>query len=179
MQTSTLVKSAALGIALSASASVWATECSDITWKSEILEEYAQINEACHGIVEKNGREYVKLEAKVLRSVGNRVHLKFKHTDGSYGETYETPELPKDFRVDVEGRKRSIHSLPRDYEVNIFMPTDRFVIFPSMEQPEVQEIAADDSRMTMLPSTASHLPLIALLGSIFCVLGLALRRLRG
>jgi LPXTG-motif cell wall-anchored protein len=179
MKTSTLIKTTVLGVAIAASSSAMAKECSEVSWKPGVLSAYPQIAEACQGIHERNGKEYVELHAKFVRSVGDQVRIKFEHQDGDYGETFQTKNLPKDFKIDLEGRERSIHDLNRDSTMQVFIPTDRFALVADLDDSdELDRAAMASTSYTELPSTGSSLPLIALLGSLACSLGLALTVMR-
>ncbi|MCP8900524.1 hypothetical protein [Gilvimarinus xylanilyticus] len=179
MKLSTCVKTSVLGVALVASSSVMAKECSDIQWKDSVLNEYPNIAQACQGVVEMNGREYVELDAKYVRSAGDQARLQFKHQDGSYGDTYQTKNLPEDFQINIDGRQRSIHALTRGSTLELFIPTDRFALVASVdEMPMEQEMMEEEPAYTALPSTASNVTLYALLGSLACSLALGLTVLR-
>ncbi len=179
MKISTCIKTASLGVALVASSAAMAKECSEIEWKAAVLNEYPQIGDACMGIVEMNGREYVELDAKYIRSAGDQVRLQFKHQDGSYGDTYQTKNLPPNFKIDIDGREHSIHTLTRDSTLELFIPTDRFAIVASVDDmPKEPEAVEEEVAYTALPSTASNVTLYALLGSLACSLALGLTILR-
>ncbi|WP_157471594.1 hypothetical protein [Gilvimarinus agarilyticus] len=178
MKTSTIIKTTVLGVAIAASSSAMAKECSEVNWKPGILAEYPEIAQACQGIHERNGKEYVELDAKFVRSVGDQVRIKFLHQDGEYGETIQTKNLPRDFKIDLDGRERSIHDLTRDSTMQVFIPTDRFALVADIDDSEELEALEEPVAYTALPSTASSLPLMALLGSLACSLGLTLTAIR-
>jgi hypothetical protein len=180
MATSLLLKSAVAGAALMASSSLWAVECSEVIWSESVLAQYPNISDLCQGVVEQNGKQYVELQGKFVRMTDNKARIKFKHSDGSYGKTFESKELPDDYKITVEGKEVLLHRVQRDTQLTIYMPPDRFTL--------ISDLAAVDTSVDMveevpaeMPKTASWTPLLGLLGALGCVLGLlmtSLRRLR-
>lgn len=177
MKISTCLTVTAFATAMATSATALAKDCSEVTWKEAVISEYPQIADACQGVVEFNGKEYVELDAKYVRSAGDQVRIRFMHQDGDYGPTYETKNLPKNFQIEIDGRQRSIHTLTRDSTMQLFVPTDRFAIVAKvddMPSEQDQMMVADASSYQSLPSTASNTSLLGLLGALACSLALAL-----
>lgn len=174
MKLNNCVKTAAIGVVLVTSSQALAKECSEIEWKQAVLNEYPQIAEACQGIFEMNGREYVELDAKYVRSAGDQVRLQFLHQDGSYGETYQTKNLPKHFKIDLDGKERSIHQLTRDSTLQLFIPTDRFTIVSSKNDMPY-EMPEEEVAYTALPKTASNTSVYGLLGALALVFAMGIR----
>ena len=167
-----------LSVAFISAAPVSAKECSDIEWSMSVLEEYAQIADACQGIVEVNGKEYAELEAKFVRSVGDQVRIKFKQNDGTWGPTYQTRNLNKDFQVTMDGERLNVHKLQRDSIMELHVPTDRFFVMGSFDDTADQYAMVDNYDYDMLPSTASSLGLMLLLAMGAFVAAFSVRKLR-
>ncbi|MDF3013844.1 MAG: hypothetical protein K0Q78_2048 [Cellvibrio sp.] len=179
MATSSLLKSAVVGAALMASSSLWAVECSEVVWSSSVLAQYPNISDLCQGVVERDGKQYVEVQGKFVRMHDNKARIKFKHADGSYGKTFESKELPNDYKITVNGKEVLLHRVQRDTQLTIYLPPDRFTL--------ISDLAVADTSLDMvevppeMPSTASWTPLLGLLGALGCGLGLvmtSLRRLR-
>jgi hypothetical protein len=180
MATSTLLKSAVVGAALMASSSLWAVECSEVIWAPSVLAQYPNISDLCQGVVERDGKQYVEVQGKFVRMHDNKARIKFKHADGSYGKTFESKELPNDYKIMVNDKEVLLHRVQRDTQLTIYMPPDRFTL--------IHDLAAADTSVDMveevpaeMPKTASWTPLLGLLGALGCGLGLlmtSLRRLR-
>jgi len=179
MATSSLLKSAVVGAALMASSSLWAVECSEVIWAPSVLAQYPNISDLCQGVVERDGKQYVEVQGKFVRMHNNKARIKFKHADGSYGKTFESKELPNDYKIMVNDKEVLLHRVQRDTQLTIYMPPDRFTL--------IHDLAVADTSLDMvevppeMPSTASWTPLLGLLGALGCGLGLLLtgfRRLR-
>lgn len=179
MATSSLLKSAVVGAALMASSSLWAVECSEVIWAPSVLAQYPNISDLCQGVVERDGKQYVEVQGKFVRMTDNKARIKFKHADGSYGKTFETKELPNDYKITVNGKEVLLHRVQRDTQLTIYLPPDRFTL--------ISDLAVADTSLDLvevppeMPKTASWTPLLGLLGALGCGLGLlmtGLRRLR-
>jgi hypothetical protein len=127
-----------------------------------------------------DGRTLYKYSATVVSARGNRLTVRYPH-----GTTY-TYDVSPEFRVEIDGRKLRVRELQRgdtltayvtahetaDHEIVYYEPTTQSVV-----ETDTPEPIADT-----LPTTASPLPLIGLLGALGVSLGglgLALRRRLG
>ena len=179
MATSSLLKSAVVGATLMASSSLWAVECSEVVWSQSVLAQYPNVSDLCQRVVEKDGKQYVEVHGKFVRVSDGKARIKFKHSDGSYGKTFESKDLPDDFKVLVSGKEVPLHRVQRDTELTIYLPPDRFTLISDLavasNSLDVEEVPP------AMPKTASWTPLLGLLGGLGCGLGLlmtGLRRLR-
>lgn len=180
MATSSLLKSAVVGATLMASSSLWAVECSEVVWSQSILAQYPNVSELCQGVVEKDGKQYVEVHGKFVRMTDDKARIKFKHADGSYGKTFETKELPDDYKITIDGKEVLLHRVQRDTQLTIYLPPDRFTLISDLAAVDSSLDIADEVPAEM-PKTASWTPLLGLLGALGCGLGLlmtGLRRLR-
>ena len=149
--------------------------CDSVTWSAEALATYPTIASACQGVLERNGKRYVKFEAKVksVKDQGQRLVMNFK--DG--GEMTLTP--PPETVLSVNGKKTPISSLSRGDELRFYVAEDRFAAqFPEVETASAQYVIVpivlrDNSQeqLASLPHTAGPLPLLALLGTLSLGLG--------
>lgn len=179
MATSLLLKSAVVGVGLMASSSLWAVECSEVVWEPSVLSQYPNIGDLCQAVVERDGKQYVEVQGKFVRMHDGKARIKFKHSDGSYGKTFESKELPDDYKITVNGKPTLLHRVQRDTQLTVYLPPDRFEL--------ISDLTAASNSYAMveappeMPKTASWTPLLGLLGALGCGLGLlmtGLRRLR-
>mgnify|MGYP001813601551 FL=1 len=117
------------------------------------------------------GREIHVYDATVLRAAGNRLTVRFTH-----GETY-TYDVPSDFRFKIDGRNVRTRDLNRGDTVTAYVTVHETAhhaihhVDESGPAPVVISTATPEPVADMLPSTASPLPLIGLLGALFTALG--------
>lgn len=168
--------------------------CSDITWQSSVLQRYPRIADACQGVVQYDGRYFVKFNGTVRSVSGNGSRLVMRF-DGLNEDTELNP--PENARLFIAGRSTPFRDLTRGQELTIHVPADQFVAFFGEEpRPEVQVVAVQfvpvqETRVASaagqpsrtLPSTAGVLPLLAVAGAGLLAIGGALvpfaRRRRG
>lgn len=157
--------------------------CDDIDFVGEIGERFPNANEACLEIVERNGEQFAHYNAEIQRVSGNNVKVKFNLPDGSKTQTFAF-DMPADARVEVQGRKYRYRDLGRGSDIDIYVPPDRwevhiphdedFATSSAVAVATPMAVADDDmgeETVAMLPSTASPLPLIGLLGALFTGMG--------
>ncbi len=78
----TLILFFGMGFTVSASAQEYS--CSDLTWSAERLAKNANIANVCLEVVERNGEQYAKLHAKIVRQGVNSTVVQYQHPDGSW-----------------------------------------------------------------------------------------------
>ena len=176
------------GLGLCANVSAADLTCGDITFTPEAFETYEFVDQACLEMVERNGGVYAKFTARVVAQTGSSTHLRFRHADGELGPSNRY-NPGKDFQTGVEGKTVEISDIMVRSEFNMYIPAAYWSV-PSAEVAEVMEEPAapppppppppapapePEPEPEMLPTTASSLPLLALFGSLFLVLGGALR----
>ncbi len=132
---------------------------------------------ACQSVVKIDGTLYATTKA-VVRSAGSKsVRLYIPATD----RTIEV-NPQSDLRVNVDGRKMRPRDLERGQEITIHVAVDSVaepVPMQTVAMDVVPEAASDTpvveqmpvTELAALPTTASPLPLIGLIG--LCLLGLA------
>ncbi len=177
MKLSSMLRSTAVGVALLSSSSLWASECSDVVWSADTLAKYPNIGSVCKSVVEKDGKQYVEADAKFISIRNGKAHLKFKHSDGSYGDTFETRTIPDDFRIMLDGKSTSIHRIPRDAMLTMYVPVDRFGMVPDLNNT-ASVVDLDEAAEPEMPHTASAIPLLGALGAFACMMGLVLTGVR-
>jgi hypothetical protein len=164
----------AVGMALSVSASqLMAAEkvestsvtCSDLNWSEEVLAINPDVAAFCQTVYEKDGKLYAKTSVEVVRVRGSNMTFRPIHLDGTRGDS-RSVTLASDWRANIGGRDYRASDLSRGQELNVYLPEDRFAL--SIE--EITEPVAIEEA-TVMPTTASPLFLIGLVGSGFLALG--------
>ena len=175
-----LIALAGMGI----SANVSALECSDVTFTPEAYAAYEFVDKACLEMVDRDGGTYAKMTAKVVAQTGSGTHLRFRHADGDLGPSHKS-NMPENFEVHLQGQAIKVKDLAVRQDINIYVGIEYWA------EPVVEVAAAappppppppppapepePEPEPEVLPTTASSLPLLALFGSLFLVLGSALR----
>ena len=177
MATSTLIKSAVMGFALTASSSLWAVECSEVVWDSSVLSQYPNIGDLCQSVTVKDGKYYVEVQGKFIRMHHGKARIKFKHSDGSYGKTFESKTLPDDYAVMINGESVPAQRIQRDTMLTVYIPSDRFMLLSDLSSATAYDMVEVEEDPVM-PKTASWTPLLGLLGALGCGLGLLMTSLR-
>lgn len=174
-----------LAIGATASAQTDLT-CDDIVFGAEVTSRYADIADGCWDVVELDGERYAKMKVEILQTRGRTATFRFKHPDGSFGPTQSTT-VASDWRAEIGGQTYSMRQLNAGQEVNVYVPSDRWeaqlgdtsgVLTTYYAVVMVEESSSGSG--AALPSTASALPLIGLLGvgSLFAAFLMRIRRRR-
>jgi len=153
--------------------------CADFKPTAEAAQRFADLKGACEKIVTIDDRLYAKVRAIVRKASSSSVTLNLPATDHTFTVNPKT-----DARVLIGDKKVRPADLARGQEISIYLPIDRFA------EPNIQEIAlvtedtasvvtydVVEEKTPALPTTASPLPLIALIGVGLLALGGMTRRL--
>ncbi len=173
------------GLGLSANVAAADFTCSDITFTQEAFDAYEFVDQACLDIIERDGNTYAKLTAKIVAQRQGGTHYRFYHSDGELGPSSKAGAHAA-FLTGVGGEMAELADYPTGADVNVYVPKAFWTLPVVEEMAEVQEMVEDappppppppamESEPEMLPTTASALPWLALFGSLFLVLGGALR----
>ncbi len=162
--------------------------CDDLDFTAPMMQRFPDPNAACFEVLTRDGRPYAQFKAIIERVRGNTVYARFRLRDGGRTDTYRF-DMPADARVNIGGRSYRYRDLNRGQEVNVYLPEGDWEVH--IPQTEVFETAAPTevivirpvyeepaSSGSMLPSTASPLPLIGMLGGLFTGLGMVLFGIR-
>jgi hypothetical protein len=157
-----------------------ATSCSDISFSAETMGRYPDIDEACLEIKDGEDGQHARLQAKVVRASSRTIVMKYLHTDGTYGDSYRTGELPSGFRVNVDGRQTRPRDLVRGQTLNIYVKIGATIAtLKFTEDSEGMDVSMTEVA-DMLPKTAGwyYEMLIAGLLLLLAAGGLTARRYR-
>jgi len=160
------------------------TTCDQLADKYEATAEakarFADLAGTCEGVYEINGALYVRSEAVIRSKHGGKVRLYMPATD----HTFEvTPD--QSGRVWVGSRKMRVRDLDRGDTIGIYLSVDKFaterideVAFAVPDESSVEILPLPTEEVEALPTTASQLPLLALLSALMLAAGLFMRSLR-
>jgi hypothetical protein len=164
-----------------------ADECSDVQFGSDLQDRFPQIEEACLGISDYRGEKYVKLSGKVVSANSRVISLRWQRADGSYiKDIFRTKRLDPAFRISIQGRDVRPSSLLRGQEINTYVKLGGEIATlmsdANLETVTVTAMAVDfDPVPVEMPTTASMLPTLGLLGVLSLGIGGLIRiyRTRG
>ena len=167
---STLVVLGALGFTSTAQAA----SCSDVIYKPEFAAEFPNVAGACLEVVEKGGVDAIKLTARVVRQGVNSTVIQWQLPDGSWSAS-ERRYPERGATAEIEGRSVKISDLAPRQVVNVYVPsTDNWSLpaapVAAAAPPPAPE-PAPEPEPEALPTTATQVPLFALLGGLFILLG--------
>jgi hypothetical protein len=145
--------------------------CADLNWAAEVLAANPDIAQMCQTVYERDGKLYAKTSVEVVRVRGNTMTFRPVHTDGTMGDS-RSITLDPSWRANIGGRQYRASDLSRGQRLNVYLPEDRFAL--AIEDDD----GLDDSDMmheiedaTVMPTTASPLFLVGLVGGAFLALG--------
>ena len=185
---------ALMGLGLSANVSAADLTCNDIEFTPAAFAAYQYVDKACLDVVDRDGGTFVKMTAtKVVPpdlSPGVSNFLRFHHADGTKGPRHKT-NLPRNFEIQLRGtpsgRPVRLADVNEGQDINIYAGPEFWVsllvVEEMVEEAIVEEIVEEaiieeiieEEMEAELPTTAGPLPWLALFGSLFLILGGALR----
>ena len=167
-----LVLLGALGFTTTAQAA----SCSDVIWSAETLEASPNVANACLGVVDKRGSQAVKLTARVVRQGVNSTIVQFQLPDGSW--TASERRFPeRGATAEIGGQEIKILEMAPRQEVNVYIPAENNwslpepVVAAAPPPPPPAPAPAPEPEPEALPTTATQIPLFALLGGLLILLG--------
>jgi hypothetical protein len=166
-----LVLLGALGFTTTAQAAT----CSDVIWSAEMLAGNPNIANACLDVVEKRGTQAVKLSARVVRQGVNSTIIQWQMPDGSWSASERRfPE--RGATAEIGGQTVRLAELAPRQEVNVYVPMAGNWSLPEpaaapAPAPAPVPAPAPEPEPEALPTTATQVPLFALLGGLLILLG--------
>lgn len=185
-----LIAIAGLGITANANAELG---CDDIVFSPEAFDAYELIDQACLEMVERdNGKVYAKLTARVVAQTASGTHLRYRLANGELAPSHLST-APEDFETMMSGKPVKMVDLAVRQQINIYVGENYWVdaaaiieeeiieeiveeeIIEEMVEEAIEEEIIEEELEEELPTTAGPLPWLALFGSLFLILGGALR----
>lgn len=174
------------GLGFTASASAQDVSCSDLVWTDTALELNPNIAEYCLEVVQKQGQQMAKMRARVVRQSVNSTIVQWQRPDGSWSPS-ERRYPDRGFVAHIADSEVRISDLPARQEVNVYVASPDNFSVPAAEPvaaaappppPPPPPAPAPEPEPAMLPTTATQVPLLALLGGLFILLGGAVSLVR-
>ena len=177
-----LIAIAGLGITANANA---ALTCDDIVFSPDAFAAYALIDQACLEIVTRdNGKVYTKMTAKVVAQTPTGTRLRYRLPSGELTPSHVSA-APKNFETMMGGKPVEMKNLQVNQDINVYVGEEYWVdataiveeaiIEEAIVEEIVEEAIIEEVIEETLPTTAGPLPWLALFGSLFLILGGALR----
>ena len=167
-----LVLLGALGFTTTAQAA----SCSDVIWSSETLVDNPNVAGACLDVVDKRGSQAVKLTARVVRQGVNSTIVQWQLPDGSW--TASERRFPeRGATAEIGGQEIKILEMAPRQVVNVYIPMENNwslpepVVAAAPPPPPPAPAPAPEPEPEALPTTATQIPLFALLGGLLILLG--------
>jgi hypothetical protein len=175
------------GLGFAATANAQGVTCSDIVWSDTALELNPNIADYCLEVVEKRGQQMAKMTARVVRQSVNSTIVQWQRPDGTWSPS-ERRYPDRGFMAEIGDKNVRISDLPARQEVNVYVAAEDMWAVPSaapmaaapaaaaMAEPEPEP--EPEPAPAMLPTTATRMPLVALLGGVLILLGAAVSFVR-
>ncbi len=163
------------GMGFTVSASAIDYTCADLTWSAERLERNSNVADVCLEVVEKNSAHYAKLHAKIVRQGVNSTVVQYQRPDGSWSASERV--FPEGFEASIAGENVKIADLAPRQELNVYIRGEGNFTVPA---PAAEPVAVapppppepePEPEPVVLPTTATQLPLLALLGGLLVLMG--------
>ncbi len=179
------------GLGLSANVSATDLTCNDIEFSPEAFASYEYADKACLEMVDRDGGTFAKFTAKKVvppdLAPGVSNFLRFKHSDGTEGPRHKS-NLPRNFEIMLSGKPVRLADVNEGQNINIYVGQEYWVSLLAVEEAIVEAVIVEEiieeaiveeiieeEMEAELPTTAGPLPWLALFGSLFLMLGGALR----
>jgi hypothetical protein len=170
----TLILLIGMGFTVSASAADYT--CADLTWSSERLAKNANIANVCLDVVDRNGGTFAKLHARIVRQGVNSTVVQYQRPDGTWSASERV--FPEGFEALIAGKNVRISDLAPRQELNVYirgqdnftLPAPVVAAAPPPPPPPAPEPEPEPEPVA-LPTTATQLPLFALLGGLLMLMG--------
>jgi len=165
------------GMGISANVSATDLTCSDITFSPEAYAAYEFVDKACLEMVDRDGVTYAKLTGQVVAQTASGTHMRYTNADGTLGPSHQSNN--PGFETQIDGEDVLVKDLQVRQSVNVYI-SDAFWAPPPVEvavaaPPPPPPAPEPEPEPEVLPTTAGPLPWLALFGSLFLMMGGALR----
>jgi hypothetical protein len=144
--------------------------CADLQWTAQVLAANPDIAQMCQTVYEKDGELYAKTTVEVVRVRGNTMTFRPIHTDGSKGDS-RSIKLDSSWRANIGGRQYRASDLSRGQSLNVYLPQDRFALAVGDDDEGEITFVAIEEEVVEMPTTASPLFLVGVVGGALLALG--------
>lgn len=152
---------------------VFAAECSDVEFHQDVIDKYPTIVNACQAVVMQGDKAYIKVVADFVSfRRPDKLTINVHENDGT--KERQVMEVEPDMIVMAGDEAVKISTIPKDYELNFMIPSDRFEFIGAdtmlAEAVDMEPETAAVEAMALLPKTASVWPTVGLAGfAMLCV----------
>lgn len=169
-------------LCLSATSQAQTANCQNVQFSQAVLAKFPRAREGCLDVINRDGQDYAVYKAELLRVYSdNRVKVRFKHPDGSKGDS-QTITTPRDFRVVVKGKPVPLSEVSSGQEINAYVRVTEpmIALAPVSESEPLQPVPMEpeQEQVPAMPTTASLWPTLGLLGLAGLAAAVLLRRIR-
>ncbi|HEY0685646.1 MAG TPA: hypothetical protein VGD45_25125 [Steroidobacter sp.] len=186
MRTISYLVPMAVLLAAAQTAQAQQVDCQSVQFSDRVTQKFPRVREACLDVIEREGQLMAVFKADLLRVQGNKVRIRPKLPGGEQAPA-QTVQVPPERRVLVDGKKYRVDELSLGQELTIYARVDEPLqaLAPAEETEPVEFVPVEVEPMRMaaaaepeMPTTASELPAIGLLGVLLAALGVALEFVR-
>ena len=161
-------------LAMSPLAGARQADCKTVEFSSAVTEKFPKVREACLDVIERQGQLMAVFKADLLKVSGNKVRIRPKLPSGEQGPA-QTVQVAPDRRVLVDGKKYRVDELALGQELTIYARVDEPLqaLAPAEASDpvdfvpvEVEPIRVASAAEPAMPTTATQLPELGLLGAL-------------
>lgn len=157
--------------------------CQNAQYDPEVVARYPNVAERCLDIVTRDGEQYAVVKGRLERvNTNGSIVVRMKQPDGSYSDR-RTIKTDGNLKVLINGKPSRIQDLALDQELTAYVKVGAPVmaLAPADESTPLTPtpLGYPEQRMAAaLPSTASPLPLLGLVGGALLLFGGLLSAIR-
>jgi hypothetical protein len=98
--------------------------CGSVTWSEDALQKYPTIGTACQGVLQRDGKSYVKFTGEVVSVAegGRKLTIDFK------GGGVFTVSAPENMNVSINKQRTRVRDLRRGDKLSFYVPQDRLAV---------------------------------------------------
>jgi len=173
-------------LGFTATASAQSVNCNDLVWSPAVLADNPNIGAACLGVMDRDGQTVARFHARVVSQSVNSTLVQWQLPDGSWSDVQRRYPFRGAVAIIGENPVR-VADLAARQEVNVYVPAGDAWSLPMAESAAPMAPAAaapvaaaapmaaaepePEPAPAMLPTTATQMPMLALLGGLFVLLG--------
>lgn len=176
---------ALLSLGVTSTASAQGMSCADVTFNAAVYDRWPFADDACLEIVQRDGGTFARFEAEVVSQTAGGTYVRYTLNDGTQGPSRKA-NPPAGIVAHIDGEVVQIADLNVRQKVRIYLPENLFAppaaapaaAAPPPPAPAPAPEPEPEPMPVALPSTAGAVGWLALVGSLFLMLGGALRLTR-
>ena len=174
-----LVALACTGFAANVSAQ--GMTCADLTFVDAVYERWPFADQGClEVVVRDDGNTYARFEAEVLAQTPSGTYVRYTLNDGSRTDRRKV-NPPAGFEAMIGGQAMGLKDLAERQRVNVYLPERAWAqpaVAAAAPPPPPPPPPPEPEPEPVMPTTAGSFGWLAIIGSLFLVLGGALRYTR-